>query len=310
VASVYQALNAGGLPARLIAIAPRWVAGICVVLIGVQLATLLTASPPVTTTPPPPALSANPPPTVDLSTNMRGQLFGSAPSVNNNPNTAPTTNLSLVLSGIVANDDPQLGLALLGPSAAAIRVYPVGASLPGGARLHSVLPDRVLLDRGGTIESLSLPRHTAAGAVSTPPTPFAVPTAAPSLERMQQAIRDNPGVIGEVLRPQAVLADGRQRGYRVYPGPNQAAFNRLGLRPGDLVTAINGTTLDDPSRGGEIFSTLSSVAEARVTVIRNGAQQELLLNLADIANEAEKMNVQTPPPGALAPPPPSQEAAQ
>ena len=92
-----------------------------------------------------------------------------------------------------------------------------------------------------------------------------------------------------------MLADGRQRGYRVYPGPNQAAFNRLGLRPGDLVTAINGTTLDDPTKGGEIFSTLSSVAEARVTVIRNGSQQELVLNLAEVANEADRMNAQAPP---------------
>ena len=107
-----------------------------------------------------------------------------------------------------------------------------------------------------------------------------------------------------------MLADGRQRGYRVYPGPNQAAFNRLGLRPGDLVTAINGTTLDDPTKGGEIFSTLSSVAEARVTVIRNGSQQELVLNLADVTNEADRMNAQAPPPGSSLANPQNREAVQ
>ena len=42
--------------------------------------------------------------------------------------------------------------------------------------------------------------------------------------------------------------DGKLRGMRVYPGTNAQAFNRLGLRPGDLVTAINGTTLDDQTR--------------------------------------------------------------
>jgi general secretion pathway protein C len=289
----YQALKASGLPDRLLTSAPRWVAGALIVLLGAQLAVLLT-------TPRPAAVATTPPLTqtpmvnqaVDLPALLRANLFGATPA-SNAPAAAPTTNLSLVLSGIVADQDPQRGLALLGPSAAAIKVYAVGAALPGGARLHSVLPDRVLLDHGGTIESLALPRRISSAAPLPPPPP---PPAAAAVERVQQLMRSNPGLIGEVLRPQAVLADGRQRGYRVYPGPNQAAFNRLGLRPGDLVTAINGTTLDDPSRGGEVFSTLSSVAEARVTVIRNGAQQELSLNLADMANEAERMNVQNPAP--------------
>jgi general secretion pathway protein C len=304
VASVYQALKGdGALPDRLIATAPRWVAGILVVLIGAQIAALLTSRP--STVPPAPTTTAAATrQVVDLPSILRANLFGAA-AASSDPGAAPTTSLSLVLSGIIADEDPQRGLALLGPSATAIRVYAVGASLPGGARLHSVLPDRVLLDRGGTIESLPLPRRSSSSAPPPPPA-----AAMPAGERVQQFVRDNPGVIGEILRPQAVLADGRQRGYRVYPGPNQAAFNRLGLRPGDLVTAINGTTLDDPSRGGEVFGTLSSVAEARVTVIRNGAQQELLLNLAEVANEAERMNAQPPPPTPPPPVPQSREGMQ
>ncbi|MEY2855500.1 MAG: hypothetical protein RL030_2632 [Pseudomonadota bacterium] len=305
VSSVSQALRLDGeLPTRLVANAPRWVAGILVVLIGAQVAALLTSSPSNMTSTPPASAAAATRQVVDLPSILRANLFGAA-AANTDPNSAPATSLALVLSGIIADQDPQRGYALLGPSAAAIKVYAVGASLPGGARLHSVLPDRVLLDRGGTLEALSLPRRTSAG---VPPPPVAM--APPGGERVQQFMRDNPGVIGEILRPQAVLADGRQRGYRVYPGPNQAAFNRLGLRPGDLVTAINGTTLDDPTKGGEIFSTLSSVAEARVTVIRNGSQQELVLNLADVANEADRMNVQAPPPGTSLANPQNREGAQ
>lgn len=304
VSSVSQALRLDGeLPTRLFANAPRWVAGILVVLIGAQIAALLTSRPSSMPSAPAAATSSSVQ-AVDLPSILRSNLFGAA-AANTDPNAAPTTSLSLVLSGIIADQDPQRGYALLGPSATAIKVYAVGASLPGGARLHSVLPDRVLLDRGGTIESLPLPRRISSAAAPPP-----VAMAPPGGERVQQFMRDNPGVIGEILRPQAVLADGRQRGYRVYPGPNQAAFNRLGLRPGDLVTAINGTTLDDPTKGGEIFSTLSSVAEARVTVIRNGSQQELVLNLADVANEADRMNAQAPPPGTSLATPPNREATQ
>jgi general secretion pathway protein C len=285
VASVTQALRPDGeLFERLAASAPRWVAGVLVVLIGAQLAALLTAPVPQ----PMPAATAAPVTrnVVDIPSILRANLFGQAAS-NADPSSAPVTSLAMVLVGVIAASDPKLGFALLGPSPTAVKVYAVGALLPGGARLHSVMPDRVLIDRGGSVESLLMPRRTTAGAA--PPSGPA-PPAAGAMERMQQVVRDNPGLVGEIIRPQAVLADGKQRGYRVYPGPNQAAFNRLGLRPGDLVVAINGTSLDDPSRGGEVFGTLGSVAEARVTVVRNGSQQDLMLNLAEVANEAERMS--------------------
>lgn len=282
MASVPQALRLdSAFISRLRATAPRAVALLAVVLIGVQLAilaTLRTPTVPAAAAAPTQALVRN---EVDLPAILRANLFGksAAPAVAGAD--APVTRLALVLTGVVAAVQPERGFAILGPSATATRLYATGSLLPGGARLHSVYPDRVLLDTGGTLEALLLPRRNPAA------TPLPPPPASASLERVQQLVRDHPGIIGEIMRPQAVIADGRQRGYRVYPGPNQQAFNRLGLRAGDLVTAINGTTLDDPNRGGEIFATLGSVAQATVTVVRNGAPQDVVLNLADVANEAE-----------------------
>jgi general secretion pathway protein C len=106
---------------------------------------------------------------------------------------------------------------------------------------------------------------------------------------MRRLVNDDPGVIGQVMRPQPVFAGGKMRGFRVYPGSNRQAFARIGLRAGDLVTAINGTPLDDKDRAQEIFSTLNSSTDARVSVTRNGRQQELVLNIAQIASEAEQM---------------------
>jgi S1-C subfamily serine protease len=137
------------------------------------------------------------------------------------------------------------------------------------------------------------------------------PNAQGAAERVQQLVRANPSIVGEILRPQVVIADGKQRGFRVYPGPNSDAFSRLGLRPGDLVIAINGSALDDPQRSTEVFNSLGSVAEARITVVRNGSQQDLVLNLAEVANEAEQLarNSGAAPP-AGAPPPPGMLPAQ
>lgn len=205
---------------------------------------------------------------------------------------APQTSMPLVLTGIISDDDPRNGLAILGENAAAAKVYAVGDNVPGGARLHSVYSDRVLLDREGQLESLALPRNVLAGMSMPSPTPPPISAAPPTdsmQERMRRLIAEEPGIISDVMRPQAVFAQGKQRGYRVYPGRNRQAFLRLGLRPGDLVTAINGTPLDDPARGQEIFRTIGSSSEAHVTVMRNGRQQDLTLNMSQVASEAEQL---------------------
>jgi general secretion pathway protein C len=226
----------------------------------------------------------------DLQSLLDAHLFGEASSATVDGSQAPATSLALVLSGIIASDDPRQGYAIVGESAATARMHAVGSTLPGGARLHSVYPDRVVLDRNGSLESLALPKRPLAGLAPAPPAPAAAaPTAAPSgetqLEQMKQAMQRDPSALSEVIRAQQVLAAGRQRGFRVYPGNNPRAFSRLGLRPGDLITAVNGTPLDDPARGEEIMRTLGSAAQARVTVVRNGRDTDVMLDLAAIAGE-------------------------
>jgi general secretion pathway protein C len=88
----------------------------------------------------------------------------------------------------------------------------------------------------------------------------------------------------------------------VYPGRNRQMFASLGLQPGDLVTSVNGTALDDPARANDIFNTLSTSDMVTVTVERNGQSQQLSLNTAQIhlpvspeVNRAEEMRGQPVP---------------
>ncbi|HXY77072.1 MAG TPA: type II secretion system protein GspC [Steroidobacteraceae bacterium] len=232
----------------------------------------------------------------NLAAITNAHLFGAAPAPKQDGANAPQTNMPLVLTGIIAGNDPQNGLAILGPSAQSAKVYAVGDSVPGGAKLYSVYTDRVVIDRDGQLESLALPRQSMA-ATAPLPTTAAVGDSA-GLERMRRVITEQPGLIGDVLRPQAVQVEGKVQGFRVYPGRNRAAFARLGLRPGDEVTAINGTPLDDLDRGDQIMRTLQSSSEARVTVIRDGQSQELMLNIAQIAQEADAVAAQSQVRGA------------
>jgi general secretion pathway protein C len=228
---------------------------------------------------------------LDLAAITNAHLFGAAPVAPQDGANAPQTSIPLVLTGTIAGNDPQNGLAILGQTAQTAKVYAVGDNVPGGAKLHSVYSDRVVIDRNGQLESLALPRQMNAGN-GPPPSSAALQGDSGSIERMRRMISEQPGLLADVLRPQPVIDHGRMNGFRVYPGRNRMAFMRLGLRPGDQVTAINGTPLDDRDRSEQILHTLSSSSEAHVTVIRNGQQQDLTLNIAQVAQEADALATQ------------------
>jgi general secretion pathway protein C len=243
---------------------------------------------------------------VDVAAIVQAHLWGFAPVVAaaQDAANAPPTNIPLVLVGIIAADDPQDGLAILGENAAGAKVFAVGDNVPGGAKLHDVYTDHVVIDHNGRLESLMLPRQTQPGAAA--PSATALQMEAP-VERMRKLISDDPGLMSDIMRPQAAYAQGKLKGFRVFPGRNRQAFAKLGLHAGDLVMAVNGTPLDDPGRSQDIFRTLGSSSEAHITVMRNGQQQDLSLNIAQVAQEAEAMAGQGAGPADPAQPPPPAE---
>jgi general secretion pathway protein C len=229
---------------------------------------------------------------LDVAAITGAHLFGSAPMAQQNDRDAGQATVALVLTGTIAGNDPQNGLAILGATPQAVKVYAVGDMLPGNVKLHSVYTDRVVIDHDGQLESITLP-HQSGAPNAPPPSAASFQSENPALERMRRMISEQPNLIGDVIRASPVSDHGRMNGFRIYPGRDRAAFTRLGLHPADQVVAINGTPLDDRDRSEQILKTLSSSSEARVTVIRNGQQQELTLNLAQVAQEAEGVAAQS-----------------
>jgi len=267
---------------------PDIIAGLLVIAIAwqlVQLTWLLVGSrstnaAQIAAAPPPPPTG----PKIDPQSIANAHLFGvaSAEPSEADASNAPQTQMNLVLAGTIATEDPEKGFAIIGESAAAAKFYAVGAMV-GGVRLHAVYSDRVILNRNGQLEALVLPRQ-ASSLVAPPRAPVAANNVGGRFaENLRRVAETNPGALTEVLRPQPVFANGTQRGYRVYPGRNRQQFAKLGLQPGDLVTSINGTPLDDPTRGQEIMSALASSDRVTVTIERNGQSQQLTLNTAQIS---------------------------
>ena len=250
---------------------------------------------------------APPPPTatrkgIDVQAIASAHIFGTAQDEPVAAADAKETQMNLVLAGVFAASDPTKGLAMIGESPQSSKVYAVGAVVRPGTKLHSVYLDRVILDRNGQLETLSLPRPSTAGIITrsaAAPRPANNGQFADNLRRIAET---NPTAFAEVVRPQPVFANGVQRGYRVYPGRNRQQFAKLGLQPGDLVLSINGTPLDDPQRGMEIFNTIGTSDRVSVTVERNGQSQELTLNTAQIMLPDST----NPPPGRTVQPRPIQ----
>ena len=233
-----------------------------------------------------------PHPAVDIQSVVSAHLFGIAkadPSTQD-PANAPLSSANLVLAGTIATEDPKHGIAIIsdgGPS----KVYSVGQNV-NGATLHSVYLDHVILDRGGTLETLLLPRQLAGD--RNRPSPVrrigADARTVAAVDNIRRMVQQDPGLLDQVMRtvPSYDNAAGKLRGFRAYPGRNRAIFNKLGLKPGDLVTAINGQALDDPQRSQEVFNTIQTSDHVTVTLERGGQKQDITLNIAQVASEATK----------------------
>jgi general secretion pathway protein C len=240
---------------------------------------------------PPPATAARK--GIDVQAIATAHLFGEPQAVQSAPEDAQPTQMNLVLSAVFAANDPTKGLAVIGESPQSAKVFAVGATVRPGTRLHSVYLDRVILDRNGQLETLALPRPSTAGIAITRSAAAPRPAGNQFTDNLRRIAETNPTAFAEIVRPQPVFANGVQRGYRVYPGRNRQQFAKLGLQPGDLVLSINGTPLDDPQRGMEIFNTIGTSDRVSVTVERNGQSQELMLNTAQIMLP----DANSPPPG-------------
>lgn len=271
---------------------PTVTAAALTVLIAWQLAKLtwlLIPSPPLDSGAvlPPPVAPAQDASRLNVQRIADAHLFGEA-SASSDPAdaaNAPQTQMPLVLAGVMATPDPAHGFAFIGESAVMAKFKRVGDTLPGGAKLHSVYADRVMLDRGGRLESLLLPRTALAGSFSPPSAPLAArPPSSPAqfAQNLRRLAETNPSAFAEIVRPQPVYDGATQRGYRVYPGRNRAQFARLGLQPGDLVTAVNGTPLNDPSSSTQIFNTISTTDRVTLTIERNGQTQQLNVNTSQV----------------------------
>lgn len=214
-------------------------------------------------------------------------LFGSsAQAPSGGPIDAPETRLNLTLNGVIASTDKRIARAFIATAGDTEKSYIIDATLPGGAVLKEIYPDRVILLRSGRYETLRMPKKVDSiildDNVDIKPVTSPVNTIQPNVTREEvlqykQKLLTAPNELAGAVRQRPVRRDGKIIGYRVFPGSEKEVFNRLGLKPGDIVTGINGMPLSDPASAMALYGQLPQMSELNIEVQRQGQSMSLVL---------------------------------
>lgn len=240
-------------------------------------------------------------PTLSIS---KWHLFGNATNSAAARRDAPATTLNLSLRGTLADADPHSGLAVIANEQGVERAWRVGEEIAPGVTLDEVHADRVVLLHDGTQEVLNLPRDEPSQAVAPIPpgmrggasprntTPVAAAGAIASFEppslahgavdwqQAMEKIGSSPAEVARNVRIDPVISNGQISGVRVSAANGDAALlGKFGLRPSDIVTAVNGVPVDSVQRGQQILESLRNANAVRVTVTRDGSPTEVTVQL-------------------------------
>jgi len=214
---------------------------------------------------------------------------GLAPSISFD---APETQLDLKLQGTLAGDDPKSGLAIIADDRGNEASYAVGDALPGGAALHEIYPERVILSRQGQYESLRLrepDKNHPSQRFGTSTRPNTTPAGGRQPQfagikgvnwaELQQQQRLDPVALAKQIQVLPFTQNGQQIGVRLQAGRDAALLGRLGLRSSDVITSVNGIALNDPSKAFELLRQLNTATQFNVVLLRNGSETTLNINL-------------------------------
>lgn len=209
---------------------------------------------------------------------------------------AVKTRLKLILRGVVATDNQDLAHAVIEASSKQ-HDYKVGdkIKISGNVKLAKVLPDHVILDNRGRLESLYLyidnPNSKAKLGVKNVAAPKPESNVVdhrndPSITRLASQYRrqllENPTSLADVIRVSPSQGpSGRLNGYRIRPGLHRKQFSQLGFKSGDVVTGINGIDLVDPTKALEVYQMMREATEASFSVKRGGDDLTFIVDLSE-----------------------------
>lgn len=183
-----------------------------------------------------------------------GQFQAVATAEPEQPVEAPETRLNMKLQAVLARGDDGTGFAIISRGGSQASAFSVGDDIFNQATLSAVYRDRVILDRNGQLETLRYEREATSQLLQVNDEPIAEDSSLrETIDQAQQRVDRGEDVQAQVEQmvsyvqqransdPQGLLdevgLEATGSGYQVTQNARQLAM--AGLRPGDVVTAVN-----------------------------------------------------------------------
>lgn len=190
---------------------------------------------------------------------------------------APETKLNLVLKGVLAATPMKLGSAIISMGKQGSEdTYGIGDKI-SSATLMEVYPDKVILERAGRLETLRMPKDDSPNLItkSTSSKLYSrnrARTPGGKLAKIRKDILKNPTSFGKYAIPVPYRENGRLIGYRLQPQGDRSLFDSLGFDAKDVIIAVNGVELSNPSKALKALRKLQRAKSIDLTVLRDGAE--------------------------------------
>jgi general secretion pathway protein C len=213
-------------------------------------------------------------------TDLRGlggvQLFGRvAPRSPMAETSVAPSNLNMTLTGVAARSTGGCALVIVQgqPEAA----YCSGEEISPGVRLDAVERDRIVIVRNGVREAVMLKDSEKEAGLITPPPPIVQPSATGGQLVDRRQLQEQLG------RPeflsQALIVPNADGGFLVRQIQPGSLYEKLGLRPGDVIRNINGEAITSFGDVMRLYQKFSSAERVLVEVQRQGRNETLYYDM-------------------------------
>lgn len=214
---------------------------------------------------------------VDLGALARSQLFGPVASARgpDEASLAPT-NLNITLTGVAVRTTG--GCALVIVQGQPESAFCAGEELTPGVRLDAVERDRIVIVRNGAREAVPLKDSDKAsliGPLVTSPIVQPGPSGGQLVDRRQlQQQLGRPEFLS-----QALIVPNPDGGFLVRQIQPGSLYEKLGLRPGDVIRNVNGQALTSMEDVMRLYQQFGSAQRVLVEVQRQGRNETLYYDM-------------------------------
>lgn len=232
-----------------------------------------------------------PPPNINaiLSRHMFGQVASTASQA---PQTATITRLPLELQSVFVANESERSTAIVALRGKTGRMYRVGDTLPGNAKLEEVAHGQVYLRRAGARESLAFPKTLRSGSFSTELMNEELPsdttddaddadgaiTTDESYANPRDETELSSGTITDLQKQLSADTQGtldqlgietaQEGGYRIGNSIEVKYLQQTGLQAGDVILSINGQPVGNPQEDQMQLDNIRAQGSARIEVQR------------------------------------------